>query len=301
MRILLLGKDGQVGGELAARLGALGTLVAPDRSQCDLTRIDELRQLVRDTAPVVIVNAAAYTAVDRAESEPALAHAVNALAPAVLGEEAKRLGALLVHYSTDYVFDGRLARPYVEEDSPNPQSAYGRSKLAGEEALRASGAVHFIFRTSWVFGPRRQNFLLTMLRLAAEREALRVVDDQFGAPTPADWIAEATLQVLARYRHDEVLPSVLGTYHLAAGGHTSWLGFARAIVAGSLERGAKLRLTPAQIEAISTLAYGAPALRPANSRLDTGKLQRTFGLQPPPWETGLRRVLDELLAGSRHA
>ena len=277
MKILLAGRNGQVGWELEPRLARLGELVALDRSGLDLGDPGAVRSRVRELRPDVIVNAAAYTAVDRAESEPGLAFAINAAAPGVLADEAKRLGALLVHYSTDYVFDGTKAAPYTESDEPNPLSVYGRSKLAGERAIRASGCRYLILRTSWVYAGRGRNFLLTMLRLGAERPELRVVDDQHGAPTWARDIAEATVTLLER--------SVEGLFHLTAAGETTWHGFAGAIMrlAG---------LTPV-VRAIRSDEYPVAARRPANSVLDNAQVRAAGGVVMPAWEESLGRCLAE--------
>jgi dTDP-4-dehydrorhamnose reductase len=281
VKLLLTGAAGQVGWELAPRLAALGEVVAPERGSLDLADAGGLRACVRAARPDVIVNAAAYTAVDRAESEPGLAFAVNAAAPGVLAEEAKRLGALLVHYSTDYVFDGTKPAPYVEDDPPNPLSVYGRSKLEGERAIRASGCRRLILRTTWIYAGRGRNFLLTMLRLAAERPELRVVDDQRGAPTWARDIAVATTTLLGNPPE--------GLFHLAAGGATTWCGFARAI----MQRAGLA--TP--VHAIATSEYPTPARRPANSVLDCGRLRAAAGIVMPAWEEGLAGCL----AGLRRA
>jgi dTDP-4-dehydrorhamnose reductase len=274
LRILLTGRNGQVGWELQKALAPLGELTALGRAELDLSDARRLREAVRAANPDVIVNAAAYTAVDKAESEREAAFAVNATAPGVLAGEAKRNGALLVHYSTDYVFDGTKPAPYVEEDEPNPLNVYGASKLAGERAIAASGCRHLILRTSWVYGPRGANFYLTMLRLARERPELRVVDDQVGAPTSSLAIARATAQLLR--------PGAHGLYHLSAAGRTSWCGFARAIL------GRAGIATP--VVAIRTEDYPAPAKRPRNSRLDCSRLRADFGVALAPWEEGLAEV-----------
>lgn len=274
MRILLTGRNGQVGWELLKALAPLGEIMAPDRAQLDLRDPARIREAVRGANPDVIVNAAAYTAVDQAESEREAAFAVNAAAPAVLAEEAKRSGALLVHYSTDYVFDGTKAAPYLEDDAANPGNVYGASKLAGERAIAASGCRHLILRTSWVYGPRGSNFMLTMLRLAKERRELRVVDDQVGAPTSSLAIARATTQALR--------PGAHGLYHLAAAGQTTWCGFARAI----LKRAGLA--TP--VAAIRSEDYPTPARRPRNSRLDCSRLRAELGVAMAPWEEQLAEV-----------
>jgi dTDP-4-dehydrorhamnose reductase len=276
LKILLTGRNGQVGWELLKALAPLGELTALGRAELDLRDAGRIREAVRASNPDVIVNAAAYTAVDRAESERDAAFAVNAGAPGTLAAEAKRSGALLVHYSTDYVFDGAKPAPYVEEDEPNPVNAYGASKLAGERAIAASGCRYLILRTSWVYGPRGANFYLTMLRLARERPELRVVDDQVGAPTSSLAIARATAQLLR--------PGAHGLYHLSAAGKTSWCGFARAILAGAG------LATP--VTAIRTEDYPAPAKRPRNSRLDCSRLRADFGVALAPWEAGLAEVIN---------
>jgi dTDP-4-dehydrorhamnose reductase len=295
MKILLIGKNGQVGFESQRALAPLGEIVAVDFPECDLTNAESIRAVVRASAPQAIVNAAAYTAVDRAESEPAVARAINAIAPAILGEEAVRIGARVVHYSTDYVYDGTNAGRYVEQDATNPLCVYGATKRDGDVALAASGAQHFIFRTSWVFGAHGANFVKTMLRLAAERDKLNVVADQIGAPTSAALIADVTAHVLAQtiYRPEADMPS--GVYHAVAGGETSWHGFAQAIVRGATSRGVSLRMPPEAIRAITTTEYPLPAKRPANSRLDTTRLRQTFGLVMPHWQAGLDHVLSQII------
>lgn len=281
MNILLLGKNGQVGWELARTLAPLGNIVALNSQELDLADPDVIRGKVREFEPDVIVNAAAHTAVDKAESESDLAMKINGTAPGILAEEAKRLDALLVHYSTDYVFDGKKPGGYTEEDQTGPVSVYGKTKLAGEEAVRNSGANHLIFRTSWVYGMRGRNFLLTMLRLMKEREELKIVDDQIGAPTWSRMIAEATSLAIAGFRDD-----LSGTYHMTAGGSTSWHGFAAAILELSgLEK--KPRLLP-----IPTEAYPLPARRPQNSILSNEKLHSDFGIQLPDWRASLALCLD---------
>lgn len=278
MNILLIGAQGQVGWELARRLPDLGQVTATDRATLDLASPDAIRRVVRDARPEVIVNAAAHTAVDKAESEPELAMQVNAAAPGILAEEALRSGSLLVHYSTDYVFDGEKPGAYVETDPPNPVSVYGRSKLAGERAIAASGCRHLILRTCWVYGPRGRNFLLTILKAARERPELKVVDDQFGAPTSSAAIAEATKLAIGRGE---------GTYHLSAAGRASWHGFAQAIVEGA---GLKTPVRP-----IPSSDYPTPARRPRNSVLDNSKLKKDFGIVLPDWREGLREVLPQVL------
>jgi dTDP-4-dehydrorhamnose reductase len=293
--ILLTGASGQVGWELRRTLAPLGRVVAPSSTELDLADPDAIRRVAREVRPHLIVNPAAYTAVDKAEAEPELAMAVNGIAPGVLAEEAKRMHAMLVHYSTDYVFDGSKTGPYHENDLPCPVSSYGRSKLAGEEAIRATGVPHLIFRTSWVYGARGKNFMRTILRLANARDSLKVVDDQMGAPTWSRMIAEAT--ALALRSND--LQAAVGTCHLTCAGSTSWHGFARAIVEEHrirFEAGGdpQLRLRPDAIEAIPSEQYPTPAKRPANSMLDNGKLIRTFGLELPDWRECLGMALDEM-------
>ena len=292
-RVLLAGRNGQLGWELQRTLAPLGELVALDRAGMDLSDPDSIHRAIADARPAVIVNAAAYTAVDKAESEPAAAMQANGVAPGIIAEEAARSGALVVHYSTDYVFDGRADAPYREDDPPAPLNVYGRTKLAGEEAVRAAGAPYLIFRTSWVYSARGSNFLRTMLRLAGERSELKIVDDQVGAPTWARSIAEITAAALgaggtgpgpARERS--------GVYHLAAAGAVSWCGFAQAIFDSARARRADFKV-PAVIP-IPTSQYPLPARRPRNSRLDTAKLKAAFNLEPPGWEAMLERCMEEI-------
>ena len=295
MKILLLGKNGQVGWELQRSLAPLGDLVALDRHGADelcgdLADPTGLAATVRRVAPDVIVNAAAYTSVDKAESEPELAHRINAQAPAVLAEEAARLGAWLVHYSTDYVFDGSCDRPWQETDATGPLGVYGQSKLAGEQAV-AGYKKHLIFRTSWVYAARGANFARAMLRLAGERDQLRVVADQFGAPTGAELVADVTAHTL-RACLDK--PQLAGRYHLAAAGETSWHGYAQYVVDYAQRAGHPLRIQPQAIEAIPTSAYPTPARRPLNSRLDCRKLEAAFTLKLPDWRRGVKRALTEI-------
>ena len=296
MSILLLGKDGQGGWQLQRSLAPHGPVTACGRSECDLTDLEQLLSLVRQLKPAVIVNASAYTAVDRAESEPDLAMRVNGEAPGVLAEEAVRLGALLIHYSTDYVYDGCKAGPYVESDPTNPQSVYGRTKLAGEEAIRAAGAKSVIFRTSWVFGARGGNFVKTILRLAREKETLNVVADQVGSPTPAALIATVTGVALAMLRQGRAMNRhQQRLYHLCCGRPVSWHEFARTIITRAAAMpGFDLRLRPEAIIAIPGSEYPTAAVRPANSRLDCTRLESDFGLQMPDWEPYLARMLQLL-------
>ena len=289
MKILLIGKNGQVGWELRRTLAPLAEVVAVDYPEINFTDVPALRQFVAATRPTVVVNAAAYTAVDKAETETELCRQINAVAPGVLAEEAKKLGALMVHYSTDYIFDGTKTSPYVETDAPNPLGAYGRSKLEGDQAVKASGADHLIFRLCWVYGARGQNFMLTMQRLAREREKLRVVGDQFGCPTWSRMIAEATALALQQVLAGADAAEFNGEYHLAAGGQANWHEFASRIIEWMPEAERKCRA----VEKITTAEYPTPAKRPAYSVLDCGKLQKTFGLRLPDWETSLRQVLDK--------
>ncbi|MBD2102439.1 dTDP-4-dehydrorhamnose reductase [Leptolyngbya sp. FACHB-261] len=295
-RILLVGADGQVGWELQRTLLTLGDVIAVGRNtsqsalRVDLAAPDTIQQVVRELKPSLIVNAAAYTAVDKAEQEVELAEKVNAVAPGILAEEAKRLGAAIVHYSTDYVFNGSSDIPYTEQDQPDPLNTYGRTKLIGEQAIQAVGLPHLILRTSWVYGLRGRNFLLTMLKLAQEREELRIVSDQIGAPTWSRTIAEATAQVLASSMRDpeRFWAEQAGLYHLTAVGRTSWHGFAEAIF--QLQRLKTLNLKA--LVAIPSEQYPTPAKRPAYSQLDTSKLSETFGLKLPEWRRALELALD---------
>lgn len=297
MRLLLLGPNGQVGWELQRALAPLGEIVTLDRRTSgelcgDLTQLDGLAQTVRTVRPDVIVNAAAYTAVDRAESEPDLARLVNAEAPAVLAREAKASGARLVHYSTDYVFDGSGDRRWQESDRTGPINVYGETKLAGEDAIRESGCHHLIFRTSWVYAPRGANFIRTMLRLAAERDGLKVIDDQMGAPTGAELIADVTAHVLRTVHSVDNKSS--GFYHLAAAGETSWHGYASFVIEHARRAGWPIRIANEAIEAVPTEAFPTAAKRPHNSRLDCSRLERTFGLRMPDWQRGVERAVDEM-------
>lgn len=287
-RILLIGSNGQVGRALRPALAVLGEVHALDRSALDLTDTEAIRATVRSARPTVIVNAAAYTAVDRAETEHALAMAINATAPGVLAEEARRAHAVLVHYSTDYVFDGTKPAPYVETDTPNPLNAYGRSKLAGERAVQRAGGPHFILRTSWVYAAEGANFVNTILRLARERPELRIVDDQIGAPTWARAIADLTVHMLASALGRPDPP--YGIYHVTATGAVTWFGFARAIVA---EAQRQLGIAPPRLLPITTAEYRLPAKRPANSRLDLSRLENRFGLRPDSWQRMLTQCLEE--------
>lgn len=290
--ILIVGRIGQVGWELRRTLAPLAPLVSVDYPDIDLTDGSSIRRWVRDTAPGVVVNAAAYTAVDKAEADTDRCHRINGVAPGILAEEAKAAGAILVHYSTDYVYDGSRKSPYTETETPNPLGAYGRSKLAGDVAVQQVGVEHLIFRLCWVYGARGQNFMLTMMRLAREREKLRVVADQFGCPTWSRMIAETTALALKQALAADP-GQYTGTYHLAASGSTSWHGFARSIIESMPAAGKVCR----EVEAISTGDYPVAARRPAYSVLDCGKLKRTFGLQLPDWKESLGVVLEDTGTG----
>jgi len=296
VKILLLGKNGQLGWELQRSLAPLGEFIALDRKSqdfCgDLSNLQGLADTIRSIKPDVIVNAAAYTAVDKAESEAELAQTINADAVAVLAQEAQRLNSWLVHYSTDYVFAGDGTAPWQETDATGPLSIYGATKLAGEQAIQHSGCKHLIFRTSWVYGTRGNNFAKTMLRLAAERESLSVVNDQIGAPTGADLLADVTAHAI---RTVQITPELAGLYHLAAGGETSWHGFASFVIDYAQKTGHNLKTTVEAILPIPTSAFPAPAKRPHNSRLDTHKLQAGFALTLPEWHAGVTRMLAEIL------
>lgn len=295
MRILLVGKGGQVGRELQAPLAASGDLVALDRTVADLERPDDVAALVRRERPDVIVNAAAYTAVDKAEGEVDRARLVNATAVAFLAEAAADLGATLVHYSTDYVFDGTKPGRYVETDAPRPLSIYGRTKLEGEEAIAASGCHHWVFRTAWVYAAHGHNFIRTMLRLGRERDELRVVDDQFGVPTSARLIAAVTADCITRLAAGSAPPA--GIYHLAPRGETTWCRFARTILAEARDRGIALRCPPENVIGIATADYPLPARRPANSLLDTTKLETALSIRLPEWQDDVPSVVAALVAG----
>ncbi|MBD9678457.1 dTDP-4-dehydrorhamnose reductase [Pseudomonas sp. PDM18] len=293
--ILILGGNGQVGWELQRALAPLGNLTICDRQCGNLEDLDGLRALVLAQRPNIIVNAAAYTAVDKAETEIERARRVNSEAVGHLASLARELDAWLLHYSTDYVFDGRGERPFREEDKPAPLNTYGHTKLAGEQAVRESGCRHLIFRTSWVYAARGANFAKTMLRLAADREELRIVSDQIGAPTSAELIADVTAQVLGQLRTHPRPNSLGGIYHLAASGETSWHGYARFVIEEAARLGLPLRTTAERVLQIMTHEYPLPAPRPANSRLDTTHLCSTFGLTLPDWQFHVRRMLVELI------
>ena len=300
MKILLFGTSGQVGWELQRSLASVGELIALDvdsRQQCgDFTRLDDMAKTVCAIAPDVIVNAAAYTAVDKAESEPELARTINALAPGILAREARKLGSWLIHYSTDYVFDGSGSKPWVETDPTGPLSVYGSTKLEGEEAIRVSGCHHLIFRTSWVYAARGGNFAKTMLRLAQERDRLTVIDDQIGAPTGADLLADITAHAIRRVLQQ---PELFGLYHLVAGGETSWHGYACYVLNLARQAGIELKVAADSVIPVPTSAFPLPARRPLNSRLDARNLQATFDVHLPLWQTGVARMLDEVMGSGK--
>ena len=300
MKILLLGKNGQVGWELQRSLAPLGEVTALDRYSTDfcgdLGNLAGLRETVQRLRPQVIVNAAAHTAVDKAESEPELARLINATAPGVLAQEAHQLGAWLVHYSTDYVFDGSGSQPWVEIDTPAPLSVYGHTKLEGEQLIAQHCPKHLIFRTSWVYAARGGNFAKTMLRLARERERLTVIDDQWGAPTGAELIADVTAHAIRQVlQRPDGQPGAAGIYHLAASGQASWNLYAKHVLAQALQARPAIELVAKEVAPVLTSAFPTPARRPHNSRLNTAKLQTTFGLCLPPWQQGVDRMLAEIL------
>ena len=296
MNILLFGKGGQVGWELQRSLAVLGHVTALDHDSTDhcgdFANPEGIAATVRALKPDVIVNAAAHTAVDKAESEPELARLLNATTPGVLAREAAALGAWLVHYSTDYVFDGSGTRPWVETDTPAPLSVYGRTKLEGEQLIQQSGAKHLILRTSWVYAARGGNFAKTMLRLAQERERLTVIDDQWGAPTGAELLADVTAHAI---RHLQQRPQDAGLYHLVAGGEVTWNGYAKFVIEHANKAQAAIKMVAKEVAPVPTSAFPTPAVRPHNSRLNTSKLQTTFGLTLPHWQTGVERMLTEIL------
>ncbi len=296
MNILLLGKGGQVGWELQRSLSVLGQVTALDfdsQELCgDFANPEGVRDTVRQLRPQVIVNAAAHTAVDKAESEPEFARLLNATTPGLVAEEAARLGAWLVHYSTDYVFDGSGTRPWVETDTPAPLSVYGATKLEGEQRIQQSGCQHLILRTSWVYAARGGNFAKTMLRLGQERERLTVIDDQWGAPTGADLLADVTAHAI---RHLQHRPQDGGLYHCVAGGETTWHSYAKFVLEHANKAQQAIKIIAKEVAPVPTSAFPTPATRPHNSRLATAKLQTTFGLQLPHWQTGVARMLAEIL------
>ncbi|MET0333732.1 MAG: dTDP-4-dehydrorhamnose reductase [Rhizobacter sp.] len=298
MKILLLGKNGQVGWELQRSLAPLGEVIAldfdsPGPLAADFSKPESLAATVRAVAPQIIVNSAAHTAVDKAESEPELARAINASAVGVIAREAALLGAWLVHYSTDYVFNGSGHTPWVEDSPTGPLSVYGQTKLEGEEAIRASNVKHLIFRTSWVYAARGGNFAKTMLKLAKERDKLTVINDQFGAPTGAELLADITAHALRTVQQQ---PALSGTYHAVASGETHWHDYARHVIEFARRTGQPIKVAPEAIAAVPTSAFPTPAKRPGNSRMNTSKLQQVFGLQLPPWQQGVDRMLAEVLA-----
>lgn len=293
-KILVTGKNGQVGWELQRTLASLGQIIALDSQGMDLSDVDAIRRKVREVAPDIIVNPAAHTAVDKAESEPDLAMAINGTAAGVLAEEAKKLDALLIHYSTDYVFNGSKTSPYVETDTPDPQSVYGKTKLAGEQAIQAVGGKHLILRTSWVYGVHGGNFVKTILRLAKERSELRIVADQYGAPTWARLLAESTAQIIGKYSEEKS-----GVYHLTPSGRTNWHQFAEEIVRLARQYDNALKDKPLTIHPIATHEYPLPAKRPANSSLSTEKIRKTFGLELPQWDADLAKCVRLLYVSAK--
>ena len=296
MKILLFGKNGQVGWELQRSLAPLGEVIALDSDSTefcgDFTNMQGLIQTMRAIAPDIIVNAAAHTAVDKAESEPEIARTINALAPTLLAQEAKRSGAWLIHYSTDYVFDGSGDIPWVETDDTKPLNVYGKTKLEGEQFIRQSGCKHLIFRTSWVYAARGGNFAKTMLRLAKERDSLSVINDQIGAPTGAELLADLTAHAI---RTALLKPELSGLYHVVASGETSWHGYASYVIDIAQNAGESMWITPEDVLPVPTSAYNTPAKRPLNSRLNTNKFQAAFGLTLPHWQLGVKRMLTEVL------
>lgn len=294
MKILITGKNGQVGWELQRSFASSGQVIALDSKEMDLADPDAIRRTIRNVRPDIIINPAAYTAVDKAENDPALAMSVNGTAPGILAEEAQHLGAILVHYSTDYVFDGNKPGPYTESDVPNPQSVYGKTKLAGEQAVRASGCKHLILRTSWVYGVHGGNFVKTILRLANERSELRIVADQFGAPTWARDLAQSTASVLTRWQKKDWDKNSGGLYHLTAAGRTNWHQYAEEIVRLAREYDAALAAKQLDIRAITTQEYPVPAKRPANSVLANDKIRDAFGIELPAWQNSLAECVREI-------
>lgn len=298
LNFLLFGCNGQVGGELQKTLSSLGNVVALDvdsTEHCgDFTKPDAIAETIRSIRPDVIVNAAAYTAVDKAESEPELAFLVNAQTPGILAQEAEKLGAWLIHYSTDYVFDGSGGEAWKETDAPNPLNVYGASKLQGERNIAASCSKYIILRTSWVYAAKGGNFAKTMLRLAQERESLSVVDDQIGAPTGARLLARLTADVIPKAMQN---PGLSGLYHAVAAGETSWYGYARFVIGGARQRGVAIKVRDENVRPVTSSQFPTPAKRPANSRLDTSKLEQAFGIKLPDWQTGVAEMLDDIRVG----
>ena len=307
MKVLLLGASGQLGYELAKQLPKVAQVLALDRSQCDLASDefkDRLNLHVKEFNPDVLINAAAYTAVDKAEQEQTLAHQINATAPSVMAQIANAHKIALIHYSTDYVFDGEGDQPWSEDSPTNPQSVYGQTKCAGEELIRQNAAEHIILRTSWVVGAHGNNFLKTMLRLASERDALRVVSDQVGAPTSVDLLAQITMQLLKRCTQKDTTqkdtnPNIWGTYHVAPSGYTNWHAYATHVIQLASKLGMPLKCTPENIVAISSSEYPLPAKRPLNSRLNTVKLVRLLGTSLPLWQTGVDDIIHSLVHRSK--
>jgi dTDP-4-dehydrorhamnose reductase len=300
--LLVTGATGQVGWELTRSLMPLGEVIAADRARCDLSRPETIGPLIRDVRPDVIVNAAAYTAVDRAEQEESLATTINGTSVGELAQSARKAGALLIHYSTDYVFDGRKAVPYVEDDAPNPLNAYGRSKLAGEVAIRNADCVYIILRTTWVYAARGHNFVKTILRLARERDELSIVADQFGAPTSARSVADATAHMVRHAQCERLAGTLMSrTAHLTASGVTSWHGFAVAILRSAARHGLLDSSQLPRINSVPTSAYPLPAARPANSQLDCRLLKIQPGLALPDWQQTLERVVEEIALMAAHA
>ena len=294
MKILVTGKNGQVGHELMCTLAPLGQVVGVDVKECDLAQSAAIDALLERVKPDIIINPAAYTEVDKAESEPTKAHAVNAQAPKFLARYAARHNIPIIHFSTDYVFDGKKDGLYLEDDEPNPKSVYGKTKWLGEEAVRKMAAKHIIIRTSWVFGSHGVNFLKTMLKFATERDRLSVVSDQFGAPTSARMLAEAVAQIVTELGEPGSYRKY-GTYHVAARGETSWHGYAQVVVEKAIKHGMAIKINPKDIKPISSKEYPMPAPRPANSRLDTTKVSMVFSVSLPKWQDEVERVLKELV------
>jgi dTDP-4-dehydrorhamnose reductase len=294
VKILVTGRDGQVGHELMRTLAPLGKVIGVDIKECDLTKSAMVEALLERVKPDVIVNPAAYTAVDKAESEPTVAHAVNAQAPKILARYAARHNIIMIHFSTDYVFDGLKAEPYVEDDAVNPQSVYGKTKFLGEDAVRKLVAKHIIIRTSWVFGSQGENFLKTMLKLAKERDKLTVVSDQIGSPTSASMLAEAVAQIIKELNELGAYRK-FGTYHIVGSGEVSWYDYAKKIVETAKKLGVSTKLTAQAIKPITSKEYPLPAVRPLNSRLDTTKVRTSFSVRLPKWEKEMEHVIHELM------
>lgn len=292
MKLLVTGKNGQVGHELQRALAGLGDVIAVGSSECDLRDEGALRELVRTSAPDIIINPAAFTAVDLAESQPDDAHLINARAPAILAEEAHRLGARLIHFSTDYVFNGKKPEPYVEDDATGPLNVYGASKLSGERAVRQACERHFILRTSWVMGHHGKNFLKTVLRLASERDTMDIVADQKGAPTSAAHLADLTAKMI------QTSQAAYGTYHATGQGETNWHEIACHIITQARAKGVPVRISPDAVRPITSAEYQTPAIRPLNSRLDCGKLSDRMGLEMPHWRDGVDQIIDQITGRS---